>query len=74
MTRMSAADVVPLKESLRRFERWYWIEALRRGRTVTGAARIAAVDRRTVIRALHRTGLLNALGLELAIAAGARAR
>jgi len=71
---MSAADAVPLSESLRRFDRWYWIEALRRGRTVTGAARIAGVHRTTVIRALHRVGLLSALGLEPAIAAGARSQ
>jgi len=69
---MTVADVVPMRDAVRRFERWYVVEALKRGGTVTGASRIARVHRATGYRNLHRLGLLSALGLEAAIEAGTR--
>jgi DNA-binding NtrC family response regulator len=50
------AEVVPMHEALRRFERLYLAEALRRAKTVTAAARLAGVNRWTFHRIAKRCG------------------
>jgi len=60
LAEQARANVPSLKEAQRQFDRWYWLEALRRGHTVIGAARLAGVNRSTAVRFVRRTGLLRA--------------
>jgi DNA-binding phage protein len=55
---VTPADVPPLNEALKRFERWYLIEVMRVARTITGAARIAGMRRQNFYRALRIRGVI----------------
>lgn len=53
-----AWSIVPLKEALIQFDRWYLPEAMRRAGSISGAARTAGVARSSFYKYLKRTGLV----------------
>jgi len=55
---MTGADVVPMNDALRGFERWYWGEVFRRSGTVIRAARMAGTHRSWVYHRLRRMELI----------------
>ena len=55
---MTSADVVPMNDALRGFERWYWGEVFRRSGTVIRAARMAGTHRSWVYHRLRRMELI----------------
>ncbi len=55
---MTPADVPPLTEARKRFERWYLIEVLRIGKTITAAAKIAGIGRTSFYKVLRLRGVI----------------
>ena len=56
---LSEAPILPMKEALLRFERWYLSELLLQTRSMRKAARVAQVDRAWLYKLVKRCGLVN---------------